>query len=104
VSRLRVLARRHEPRVWLTWAVGVAALAAAPVAIADPAVLVFVLDPELLALVAGTAILLLRGAAARLMLRAWSAWVTSMPFTRASPTLSSGSARARRRRRRSDRR
>jgi hypothetical protein len=43
---------RHEPRVWLLWAIGAALLIAAPFALADPAVLVLLLDPELLAAIA----------------------------------------------------
>jgi hypothetical protein len=50
--RLGALVQRHEPRVWLFWAVGVAVLIATPFALIDPATWIFVLDPELLALVA----------------------------------------------------
>jgi hypothetical protein len=55
------LARRHTPKVWLLWAIAVLVLAAMPVALVDPAVLMLVLDPELVALIALGAIGMIRG-------------------------------------------
>lgn len=51
ITALSALAHRHTLRVWLLWGCGVLALAALPVALMDPAVLLLVLDPELLALI-----------------------------------------------------
>jgi hypothetical protein len=73
--------RRHSKRVWLLWAAGVLVLAALPVALADPAILVFVVDPELLAFVAGTAVLMLRASLAGLRPRSCPrpAWWSRRP-------------------------
>jgi hypothetical protein len=43
---------RHEPKVWLLWAIGAALLIATPFALADPAVWMLLLDPELVAAIA----------------------------------------------------
>jgi hypothetical protein len=51
ITRVTTLAGRHSLRVWLMWGCGVLALAALPVALVDPAILMLVLDPELLALI-----------------------------------------------------
>jgi hypothetical protein len=51
ITRLSMLARRHSPRVWLLWGLGVLVLAAMPIALVDPPVLMLLLDPELLALI-----------------------------------------------------
>jgi hypothetical protein len=59
-SRARATLRRHEPRVWLPWALATAVIAAAPLALADRAAWALVLDPELLAVAAVAGIVLFR--------------------------------------------
>jgi hypothetical protein len=73
---LGALVRRHEPRVWLFWAVGVAVLIATPFALIDPATWIFVLDPELLALVAVVGASLLGANVAGFFLRVSTSLVT----------------------------
>jgi hypothetical protein len=65
VARLWTLVHRHSPRVWLLWACGILALAALPISLMDPAVLVLVLDPELLALIVVSVLGLVRVSLAR---------------------------------------
>ena len=49
VTRVLALAHQHSLRVWIVWGCGVLALAALPISLFDPAVLMLILDPELLA-------------------------------------------------------
>jgi hypothetical protein len=59
-SRLATVVHRHAPRVWLLWGCGILALAALPISLMDPAVLMLILDPELLALIVVSAAALVR--------------------------------------------
>ena len=60
IARLSTLVHRHSPRIWLLWGFGILALAALPISLMDPAVLMLVLDPELLALIVVSAAALVR--------------------------------------------
>ena len=49
ITMIRRVVRRHSPRVWALWLIGVVLLFGGPTALADPAAIMFLLDPELLA-------------------------------------------------------
>jgi len=84
-AQVSMIARRHEPRVWLLWFVGFAVLVCTPVALADPAILALALDPELVAVLVLSAAALLRAAAVGFVLRALPASVARLTRPRHSP-------------------
>jgi len=80
VPRVRAIAARHDRRVWLLWAVGVAVLVCTPVSLVDPGLLVFALDPELLALIAVSSIAALRVSAIGVAIRVLAASLGRLPL------------------------
>jgi hypothetical protein len=69
LAHVRATLSRHEPRVWLLWALATAVIVVTPFALADPALWALILDPELLAVVALAAIGLCRSRLADLVRR-----------------------------------
>jgi hypothetical protein len=70
-AEISAMVRRHEPRVWLLWAVGFVILLCTPAALVDPGILALALDPELVALIVLSSVGVLHATASRFVLRAF---------------------------------
>lgn len=72
-SALRIVVRRHPPRVLLLWALGALVILASAFAVSDLALVMLALDPELVALLVLSSVALLRASPALAVARGFAA-------------------------------